>query len=532
MKVIDVNTFVNSFKIKPDKSMSFLLGAGASVSSNIPSGGQMVWDFKRTLYCTDNNIRTSLYGDLSKENVQKEIQSYFDGRGGYPELWSPEEYSFYFEKCYPSRSDREYYIRNKVRDIKPSLGYLCMGELIVNGKIDLVSTTNFDDLVQAGVHSINPGFSIKTISSAVSNSVGFALNEGFPNIIKLHGDYLFDKLKNTESELQKLEAKIADIWKTSIKQNGLIVIGYAGNDNSVMSVLEELINEGGIKKGVYWCKPRGSKLSIKACKFMENACNVNEQSAVVEIDGFDDLMYSLYLAMNLENTNIDELWKGHDKKQEILYDAIGRHTASAITNALPAIQFPRKCYVFSSNITTWKELRAITNNSCVAILHKGKVWALGSKNGILEAFADKNISDIEEMDIPIYMMKLEHSDVIGMFYEIIENNLLSKGLSSFGKNKYFDRNSRRLRNGYFVYDAIKIALSFVEDNVVMNLLPTVHVLKSDGSQLDRFAYQNIVNNEMSTLYNKQMNEKVEIWVQKLSMNRKLIFEFRKCYIGV
>ena len=37
------------------------------------------------------------------------------------------------------------------------------------------------------------------------------------------------------------------------------------------------------------------------------------------------------------------------------------------------------------------------------------------------------------MDIPIYMMKLEHSDVIGMFYEIIENNLLSMGLSSFGK---------------------------------------------------------------------------------------------------
>lgn len=524
MKVIDANTFVNSFKIKPDKSMSFLLGAGASVSSNIPSAGQMVWDFKRTLYCTDNNIRTSLYGDLSKENVQKEIQLYFDGRGGYPELWSPEEYSFYFEKCYPSRSDREYYIRNKVRDIKPSLGYLCMGELIVNGKIDLVSTTNFDDLVQAGVHSINPGFSIKTISSAVSNSIGFALNEGFPNIIKLHGDYLFDKLKNTKSELQKLEDKIADIWKTSIKQNGLIVIGYAGNDNSVMSVLEGLINEGGIKKGVYWCKPRGSNLSIRACKFMENACKVNEQSAVVEIDGFDDLMYSLYLAMNLENSNIDELWKENDKKQEILYDAIGMHTASAITNALPAIQFPRKCYVFSSNITTWKELRSITNKSCVAILHKGKVWALGSKNGILEAFADKNISYIEEMDIPIYMMKLEHSDVIGMFYEIIENNLLSKSLSSFGKNKYFDRNSRRLRNGYFVYDAIKIALSFVKDNVVMNLLPTVHVLKSDGSQLDRFAYQNIVNNEMSTLYNKQMNEKIEIWVQKLSKNRKLIFE--------
>lgn len=524
MRTIDTNRFVNSFKIKPDKSMSFLLGAGASVSSNIPSGGQMVWDFKRTLYCTANNIRTSLYGDLSKENVQKKIQAYFDGRGGYPELGSPEEYSFYFQKCYPSRNDREYYIREKVRDIKPSLGYLCMGEMIINGKVDLVSTTNFDDLVQAGVHSINPGFSIKTISSAVSNSVGFSLNEGFPNIIKLHGDYLFDKLKNTELELQKLEDEIADIWRTSIKENGLIVIGYAGNDNSVMSVLEELINAGDIKKGVYWCKPKGSNLSIRACEFMENACNVNEHSAIVEIDGFDDLMYSLYLAMNLENSSIDELWKEHDKKQKILYDSIGRHTATAITNALPAMQFPRKCYAFSSNITTWKELRATTNDSCVAILYKGKVWALGSKNGILEAFADKNMSDIEEMDIPIYTMRLEHSDVIGMFYEIIEKNLLGIGLSSFGKNKYFDKNTRHLKSGCFVYDAVKIALSFVDDNVVMNLLPTVHVLKGDGSQLDRFMYQNIVNSEMSMLYNKQINEKIDTLIQKLSKNGKMVFE--------
>lgn len=530
MRTIDVNTFVNSFKIKPDKSMSFLLGAGASVSSNIPSGGQMVWDFKRTLYCTANKIRTSLYGDLSKENVQKEIQSYFDGKDGYPKLWSTEEYSFYFEKCYPSRSDREYYIRNKVRDIKPSLGYLCMGEMIINGKIDLVATTNFDNLVQAGVHSINPGFSIKTISSAVSNSVGFALNEGFPNIIKLHGDYLFDKLKNTTSELQNLEDEIADIWKSSIKENGLIVIGYAGNDNSVMSVLEDLIKEGDIKKGVYWCKTKDSKLSERAQKFMENACNDNEQSAVVEIEDFDDLMYSIYVAMNLNNSNIDELWKANDKKQEITYNSIGRHTEIAITNALHAIQFPKKCYVFSSNISTWKELRATINDSCVAILHKGKVWALGSMNGISEAFADKITSNIEEMDIPTYMIKLENSDVIGMFYEIIGKFLISKGLIAYGKNKYFDRSSRRLINDCFVYDAIKISLSFVDDNVIMNLLPTVHVLKSDESQLDRFRYQSIVNNEISKLYNKQMDEKIDIWIKKLSNNRKLIFELGNAII--
>ncbi len=420
MRTMDTNTFVNSFKIKPNKSMSFLLGAGASVSSNIPSGGQMVWEFKRNLYCAAHNVRTNVYGDLSKESVQKEIQAYFDGQEGYPELWSTQEYSFYFEKCYPLRRDREYYIQDKVRDVKPALGYLCMGELIINEKIDLVSTTNFDDLVQAGIHAIDSGISIKTISSAVSNSVGFSLYEGFPNIIKLHGDYLFDELKNTEIELQELEDKIEEIWKTAIRENGLIIVGYAGNDNSVMTVLEGLVEAGEIKKGIYWCKTKGKELSLRASKFMDKACTRNAQSAVVEIDDFDSLMYSLYLAMNLENASIDELWKGKDKKQDILYDAIGRHAATAITNALPAVQFPRKCYVFSSSITSWKELRATINDSFVAILYKRKVWALGSKIGILEAFVDKNISGIEEMDIPIYMMKLDHSDIMGMFYEIIE----------------------------------------------------------------------------------------------------------------
>ena len=524
MRVIDSSTFINSFKVKPEKSMSFLLGAGASVSSNIPSGGQMVWDFKRTLYCTANNVRTSIYSDLSKENVQKELQTYFDGQEGYPELWSTEEYSFYFEKCYPQRRDREYYIQEKVRDVKPALGYLCMGELIINGKIDLVSTTNFDDLVQAGIHAINSGISIKTISSAVSNSVGFSLYDGFPNIIKLHGDYLFDKIKNTDTELQALEDNIAEIWKTAIRENGLIIVGYAGNDNSVMTVLERLVDAGEIKKGIYWCKPKGTELGFRASKFMDKACTSNEQSAIVEIDDFDSLMYSMYLAMNLKNTKIDELWRGNAKNQDILYDAVGRHSATAITNALTAVQYPRKCYVFTSNITSWKELRATVNDSCVAILYKGKVWALGNKSGILDAFADKIISDIEEMDIPTYMMKLEHSDIMGMFYQIIEHNMLSAGLSSFGKAKYYDKNNKRVKNGYIIYDAIKIAISFVDNNVVMNLLPTFHVLKSNETELERYDYQNIVNREMSILYNKQMNEKIEMWIQKLSKQGRIIFE--------
>lgn len=126
--------------------------------------------------------------------------------------------------------------------------------------------TNFDDLISAGVQVIEPGKTISTISSAISNSVGFSLSEGFPNIIKLHGDFLLDKLKNTADKLQKFEEKISDIWKSGIMNDGLIVVGYAGNDSSVMSVLYELIESGGIKKGIYWCQPKGIPIGTTSKK--------------------------------------------------------------------------------------------------------------------------------------------------------------------------------------------------------------------------------------------------------------------------
>lgn len=524
MRVIDINTFVNSFKVKPNNSMSFLLGAGSSVSSGIMSGGHMVWDFKRSIFCAEKNLKTDLYADLSKEQLQKEIQSYFDSIGGFPSLWSPEEYSFYFEKCYPSRRDREYYIQGKVRDIKPSLGYLCLGELIINGKVNLVSTTNFDDLVQAGIHEINAGISVKTISSVISNSVGFSLTEGFPNIIKLHGDYLVDKLKNTTDELQGLEKKIEDIWKAGISDNGLIVIGYAGNDNSIMKVLEELVDANQLKKGIYWCQPKGVTLSSRAKTLMEKACYKNEVSTIVEISNFDGLMYKLFMSMNLQNSQIDTMWKQCDKRQDILYDNVGECKATAVTNALTALQYPRKCHVFNSDIKSWKELRETVNDFCTAILYKKRVWALGSKIEILNAFSEKINGEIEELSISQYMMKLEDSDVLGMFYSIIEKQLVKKGFFSCGKDKVYDPRSKHYKNRYNMYDAVKMSFSFVEGNLVLNILPTIHVTMMDGTELNKLDYQNIVNKEISVLYNRNVNDKVDEWINRLSYKGKILFE--------
>ena len=257
----------------------------------------MIWDFKREIYCNETKYQKSEFPDLQKENIQSKIQKYLDATGDHPTLYSPNEYSHYFEFVYPNSRDRELYIQRKVQNVKPALGYLCLGAMILENRINFVNTTNFDDLIKAGVYALDAGKSIKTISSAVENSVGFNLNDGFPTILKLHGDYLFDHLKNTTQELQKLENSVSQKFQDGLHEKGLIVVGYAGNDTSVMTALEKIVANDGLPYGVIWCKPKESELSEKAEKFMEYACANNDLSGILDIDNFDDLMYRLYLSL-------------------------------------------------------------------------------------------------------------------------------------------------------------------------------------------------------------------------------------------
>lgn len=71
---------MSSFSVKPNGGMSMLLGAGASISSGIMSGRQMVWDFKRKIYCIENKISEAMFPDMSKETAQREIQVYLDAK--------------------------------------------------------------------------------------------------------------------------------------------------------------------------------------------------------------------------------------------------------------------------------------------------------------------------------------------------------------------------------------------------------------------------------------------------------------------
>ena len=74
------------------------------------------------------------------------------------------------------------------------------------------------------------------------------------------------------------------------------MVGYAGNDRSIMDVINYLLkSDDYLKNGLYWCIRKGSTISDELQKLLWK-----DRVYYVEIDGFDELFAEIYEYVNLE----------------------------------------------------------------------------------------------------------------------------------------------------------------------------------------------------------------------------------------
>ncbi|MBK7968552.1 MAG: hypothetical protein IPK08_06235 [Bacteroidetes bacterium] len=71
MLKVNKDTFLRSFKVLSNQSFDLFLGAGASISSGIHSGNDLVWLFKRELLSTSGKISGKKFQDLKVEANKK-----------------------------------------------------------------------------------------------------------------------------------------------------------------------------------------------------------------------------------------------------------------------------------------------------------------------------------------------------------------------------------------------------------------------------------------------------------------------------
>ena len=258
-------------------NFSLLLGSGASLTSGVGTAQEMVEEWRRTLF------NRSKGDDTYQHWLHKQ-------------LWynHEDEYAILFETIYDQPSQRRVYIEECVKSAHPSWGYVYLTNLLSNRFFDVVFTTNFDDLINEACYLYSDG--LRPIVAAHDSAIqGIRVTSGRPKIVKLHGDFLYDNIKNTLAELETLETNTKRKLNQFAQEYGLVVIGYSGRDRSVMDTLELLLrDEENYKQGVYWCLRRGEGRSRRLESLLRR-----DRVYLVEIDGFDEFTADLHKAAQL-----------------------------------------------------------------------------------------------------------------------------------------------------------------------------------------------------------------------------------------
>jgi len=277
-------------------NFALLLGAGCSITSGVRSALELSKMWLKEIYESEKG--------KANDNID-EIRQYLKDNHA---TWynANHEYSSLFEKRYDLPAQRRAFVEEEVAGKFPSIGYAYLIRLVEDYYFNTIFTTNFDDLINESFHLFadanlsedkNARDLMRPIVCAHDSSVkSISITSSRPKIIKLHGDFLFDDIKSTLRETESLEENIRNKFVEFCKEFGLIVVGYAGNDRSIMDVINYLLkSDDYLKHGLYWCIRKGDEISDELQKLLWR-----DRVYYVEIDGFDELFAEIYEYVNSE----------------------------------------------------------------------------------------------------------------------------------------------------------------------------------------------------------------------------------------
>lgn len=280
IKKRSVKDLADYIKIKSGISpnYSLFLGAGASVTSGIRTGHELVEEWRKEIYTRFSSEEYSNSAEAKKWLSAKHPDWYDQNN----------EYSSLFEKKFDLPSQRRRFVELEVDKKLPSIGYAYLVELFELKFFDTIFTTNFDDLINEAFYQFS---SDRPLLCAHDSSIkGVSITSSRPKIIKLHGDYLFDSIKSSLKETESLENNTREKLIEFAKEYGLIFVGYAGNDTSIMDTIKYLLKESDyLRNGIYWCRRKIDPITPELFKLLNH-----DKVYWVEIDGFDEFMAELF----------------------------------------------------------------------------------------------------------------------------------------------------------------------------------------------------------------------------------------------
>ena len=416
------------FTLRP-QNFAWFLGAGASRSSGLPTADDVIWYMKLRYYCLHENQEITRH-DVQNPRVKNIIQSYMDSKG-FPEKWSDEEYTTYFEKIFGDDRERQRRFLNGIlneENVMLSVGNRVFGALIAMKQIKVSFTTNFDSVVEKAVAEVS-GKSISAYHLEGSKSINDAFNnEEFPIYCKLHGDFRYESIKNLSTDLAAQNIDLASCLINSGNRFGFIVAGYSGRDQSIMNLFYQVLESNNpFPNGLYWLGIKGSEVPPSVERLLTAAKGKGVNAHYIQIETFDAFLLRLWRNIENKPQNINsKVQKTDYSTVDLQQPEPGDGFPLLRFNALPVIQFPSSCIELEFKETTERDsIWQVEGNYLESVItSRTRPYYCWGKEQVIQKGFGELCKTIKHVEIRSDHSVLE-SDSLKGFYE----NAISRSLS-------------------------------------------------------------------------------------------------------
>jgi hypothetical protein len=220
---------------------ALLLGSGISRSAQIPTGWEVMQDLiKKIALLEEDGV------------VIEDAEKWFASKYGQPPTYSrllemvastPAERSTILKGYFEPQDDEE---GSQVK--QPTVAHKSIARLVKMGAVRVILTTNFDKLLEHALYA--EGITPTIISSTDSIQGAMPVTHSQCTLIKIHGDYLDLRTKNTPSELEAYDPEMDHLLDRIFDEFGLVICGWSGDNDPALC--RALLRQRNRRFATYW----------------------------------------------------------------------------------------------------------------------------------------------------------------------------------------------------------------------------------------------------------------------------------------
>ena len=219
-----------AFSIQANRGVyALLLGSGVSRAAKIPTGWEVTLDLIRKL--------AAIQGDTADPDPEAWYREKFRKEPDYSDLLedlakTPAERQQLLRTYWePSEQERE------EGDKQPTAAHHAIAALAKQGFIRVIVTTNFDRLMENALR--DAGIEPTVLSSPDQVLGALPLIHVQCCVLKVHGDYLDTRIRNTPTELETYPEEFNKLLDRIFDEFGLIVCGWSATwDKALRAAIE------------------------------------------------------------------------------------------------------------------------------------------------------------------------------------------------------------------------------------------------------------------------------------------------------